>query len=195
MRECKKYQELLSEYLAEELSSDVREKLDQHLVTCAGCQAELQELKSTLEILEQDKKYSEVKITESDFLVGVRSKIEKRTRPSRFLVFRPKWMAVGLATVLVVLLAASLFKEDIAKLTQKDNVNLSTDEISGENLAEYELSQLLTPETDESLDQLYIQLAKDYYQNEDLTTLLADFSPSDFKTLENKIKNINLNIK
>ena len=195
MKECKKYQELLSEYLAEELSSDVREKLDQHLVTCASCQAELQELKSTLEILEQDKKYSEVKITESDFLVGVRSKIEKRTRPLRTLVFRPKWMAVGLAAVLVILLAASLFKKEISKLTKKDTTNLSSLQPSEETLAENELSQLLTPETDESLDQLYIQLAKDYYQNEDLTTILADFSFSDFETLENKIKNINLNIK
>ena len=109
MKECKNYQELLSEYLAEELSPDVREKLDQHLVTCSGCQAELQELKSTLEILDQEKKTSVTAISESEFLVGVRSKIEKRTRPSRFLVFRPKWMAVGLATVLVVLLAASAF--------------------------------------------------------------------------------------
>ena len=58
MRECKKYQELLPDYVAEELSSDVREKLDQHLVTCPGCQAELQQLKSTLEILEQEKKSS-----------------------------------------------------------------------------------------------------------------------------------------
>ena len=195
MRECKNYQALLSEYLAEELSSDVREKLDQHLVTCAGCQAELQELKSTLEILEQDKKYSEVKITESDFLVGVRSKIEKQRRPSRILLFRPKWMAVGLASVLVILLGWSLFKEDITSLTNKDTATLSSEEAAQENLSEYELSQLLTPETDESLDQLYIQLAKDYYQNEDLTTILADFSPSDFETLENKIKNINLNIK
>lgn len=195
MRECKKYQGYLSEYLAEELSSDVKEKLDQHLVTCPGCQGELQELKSTLEILDQEKKTSVSKISESEFLVGVRTKIEKRTRPSRILVFRPKWIGVSLATVLVILLAASLFKENISKLTKKDAVNLSSDEISGENLAEYELSQLLTPETDESLDQLYLQLAKDYYQNEDLTTILADFSSSDFETLENKIKNINLNIK
>src|SRR3970282_1170005 len=102
MKECKNYQELLSEYLAEELSSDVREKLDQHLVTCAGCQAELQELKSTLEMLDEQKKNSVREIPESEFLIGVRSKIEKRTPPSRILVFRPKWMAVGLASVLVI---------------------------------------------------------------------------------------------
>ncbi|EQB64284.1 MAG: hypothetical protein RBG1_1C00001G1863 [candidate division Zixibacteria bacterium RBG-1] len=195
MRECKKYQELLPDYVAEELSLDTREKLDQHLVTCPGCQAELQELKSTLAILEQDKKYSELKIAEPDFLVGVRSKIEKRTRPSRIAVFRPKWMAAGLAMVLVILLGWSLFKEDITSLTNKDTANLSSGEAAEENLAETELNQLLTPETDESLDQLYIQLAKDYYQNEDLVTVLSDFSQSDFETLENKMKNINLNIK
>lgn len=195
MKKCKNYQELLSEYLAEELSPDAREKLDQHLVTCSDCQAELQQLKSTLEILDQHKKTSVSEISESEFLVGVRSKIEKRTRPSRILVFRPKWMGISLATVLVILLGWSLFKEDIAGLTNKDTATLSSEEAAEENLAEYELSQLLSPETDESLDQLYIQLAKDYYQNEDLTTVLADFSPSDFETLENKIKNINLNIK
>ncbi len=196
MRECKKYQELLPEYLAEELSSDVREKVDQHVVTCSDCQAELQQLKSTLEILEREKKSPALEISESEFLVGVRSKIAKQTRPlAGRLVFRPKWIGVSLATVLVILLAASLFKEDIVKLTKKDTVNLSSDETSGENLAENQLYQLLTPETEESLDQLYLQLARDYYQNEDLATVLADFSQSDFETLENKIKNINLNIK
>lgn len=195
MRECKKYQELLSEYLAEELSPDVREKLDQHLVTCPGCQAELQQLKSTLEILDEQRKTSVSEISGSEFLLGVRSKIERQKRSAKFLVFRPKWMAVGLASVLVILLGWSLFKEDITRLTNKDAATLSSEEAAQENLAEYELSQLLTPETDESLDQLYIHLAKDYYQNEDLTTVLADFSPSDFETLEDKIKNINLNIK
>ena len=195
MRECKKYQELLPDYVAEELSPDIREKLDKHLVTCSDCQAELQQLKSTLEMLDEQKKISVREISESEFLVSVRSKIEKQRRPSRILVFRPKWMAVGLAAVLVVLLGWSLFKEDITRLTNKDTATLSSEEAAEENLAEYELNQLLTPETDESLDQLYIQLAKDYYQNEDLTTILADFSPSDFETLENKIKNINLNIK
>ncbi len=195
MRECKQYQKLLPDYVAEELSPDSKEKLDQHLVTCAGCQAELQELKSTLEMLDEQKKASVPEISESAFLAGVRSKIVQKKRPAGFLVFRPQWMAVGLASVLVILLGWSLFKEDIAKLTKKDTVNLSSEQTSEETLAENELSQLLTPETDESLDQLYIQLAKDYYQNEDLTTVLADFSPSDFETLENKIKNMNLNIK
>jgi len=195
MKECKSYQELFSEYLFEELSPDAKEKLDQHLVTCPECQAELQQLKATLEILDQDKKAAAVEISESEFLLGVRAKIEKQKQPTRVLVLRPKWAGVALASVLVIILAWSLFKADIAKLTQKEASNLSSEETFGENLTESELSQLLTPETEEDLDQLYIQLTKDYYQKEDLATVLADFSASDFETLENKIKNINLNIK
>jgi len=196
MKECRKYQNHLVDYLAGEVNSDFKTELDQHLVTCPGCQTELQQLKTTLEILDQEKKTSVSEISESEFLVRVRSKIEKHQRPvTARWIFRPKWLGVGLAAVLVILLAASLFKEEISRLTNKDTVTLSSEEVTQENLAEYGLNQLLTPETDESLDQLYIQLAKDYYQNEDLTTVLADFSPSDFETLENKIKNINLNIK
>ncbi|OGC76759.1 MAG: hypothetical protein A2145_01240 [candidate division Zixibacteria bacterium RBG_16_40_9] len=202
MKECKKYQELLSEYLTGELSSEFKEKLDQHLVTCPYCQAELQELKATFEILEQEKK-SAPAITELDFLVKVRTKIDKKQTSSVSPVFQPKWLGFSLAGVLVILLAWSLFRVDISHLTKKGTADTKTPPYdylgqTGQNetaLSEYELSQLLTPETEESLDRLYLQVAEDYYQKEDLVTVLADFSQSDFKILENRIKNINLNIK
>ncbi len=201
MRECKKYQEQLSEYLAGELGPESKEKLDQHLVTCPDCQAELQELKTFFEILEQEKK-SAPALAESDFLVKVRDKINQKQFSSVSPVFQPRWLGFGLVGVLIILLAWSLFRVDISHLTQRGTADTETssdylsqtapDETA---LTESELTQLMTPETEESLDQLYLQVAEDYYQKEDLGTVLAELSPSDFKILENKIKNINLNIK
>ncbi len=202
MRECKKYQEELSEYLAGELSGVSKEKLEQHLVTCPSCQAELQELKVTFDILEQEKKTAPA-LAEADFLASVLFKIEQKQPSLASSGFRLRWVGFGLAGVLVILLAWSLFQVDLSRLAKKGSADTQTqayDEFgqTGQDesdLTEAELTQLLTPETDQNLDQLYIQLEKDYYQKEDLATVLADLSQSDFKILETKMKNVNLEIK
>src|SRR5574341_142387 len=206
MKECKKYQEQFSEYLAGELSAESKEKLDQHLVTCSDCQTELQELKATFEILEQGKRPAPA-LAVADFLAQVRFKIEHKQPSLASPGFRLRWVGFGLAGVLVILLAWSLLNLDTSYLAQKNRANLeqpqenlSEDYLLGgdqndSNLTATELTQLLTPETDQNLDQLYLQLEKDYYQKEDLATFLADLSQSDFKILETKMKKINLNIK
>lgn len=51
--ECKHVQEMLADYLGEELNSSCRVAFESHLATCPQCQREVESLQTTLGCLEQ----------------------------------------------------------------------------------------------------------------------------------------------
>lgn len=92
-------EEKLSEYLSNELSSNEKARIEQHLAECSSCKEELEALKITISAV---KNLSRIEAP-SDLLVNVREKIEK-PRFSFLGLFRNKAMLLGSASIAVVLI-------------------------------------------------------------------------------------------
>jgi len=106
---CKKIKIKLVEYYESSLLPEESKLVQEHLEICPECQKELQGIKSTFELLKKESLYQPEEFYWTNFVAGVRSKIEKRTDTT--VVVIPKWKIAGAAVtfLFIIILGVSLF--------------------------------------------------------------------------------------
>lgn len=109
---CKNIRVKLVDYYENSLPHEERNLVQSHLEICPNCQKELQKIRSTFELLKTESVYEPDEAYWTNFVPGVRSKIEKDRGIT--LVPIPKLKIAGgiVSLVLVLLLGIFLFKED-----------------------------------------------------------------------------------
>lgn len=184
MRECTEFQQQLADYIEKRLSPDQEREIIEHLKDCPSCQHELKESEVAWAVLqkEQDRELSPA--FWANFAAEIRERIEKKK--SRGLAFKPAWVLAPAAAALVIFAAISLFEIDKQFLSQK----ASQPEGSLVWLETQPNQNLFAQELEQSLDNLTQEAQEIYWEDEDLTTLLAELNEEQFKILEEKVRNL-----
>ena len=109
---CKNIQAKLVDYYENALSLKERNLVQSHLEICSDCQKELQKIRSTFELLNNESSYEPDEAYWVNFVPGLRIKIEKGQRTT--LVPFPKLKIAGgiVSLALVLLLGVFLFRSD-----------------------------------------------------------------------------------
>lgn len=109
---CKNIQIKLVDYYEDSLSPEEKNLVQSHLEICPDCLKELQKIKSTFELLKNESSYKPDETYWTNFVPGVRSKIEKGQGATLVPIPRLKIAGGIVSLVLVLLLGIFLFKED-----------------------------------------------------------------------------------
>jgi hypothetical protein len=116
---CERIREQIPECLAGHLDKAAREKLVEHLESCAGCRAEVAELNAVwraMESLQSGKEETPEPAAKARFLevldayrAGMANSIEMPVRRARSFAARPAWMAAMAAGLLIAGIFAGRF--------------------------------------------------------------------------------------
>jgi len=109
---CKNIQVKLVDYYENSLPPEERKLVQSHLEICPDCQKELQKIRSTFELLENESAYEPDEAYWINFIPGVRLKIEKGQGTTLVPIPRLKIAGGIVSLALVLLLGIFLFKED-----------------------------------------------------------------------------------
>jgi len=109
---CKKIKLKLVDYYENSLSPEERKLIQAHLETCSNCQKEFQKIKSTFELLKTESPFEAEELYRTNFVSGVRSKIDKG-KETAVEIF-PKWKIAGafITFLFVIILGIFLFRID-----------------------------------------------------------------------------------
>jgi len=102
----------LVDYYENSLPPEERKLVQSHLEICPDCQKELQKIRSTFELLENESAYEPDEAYWINFIPGVRLKIEKGQGTTLVPIPRLKIAGGIVSLALVLLLGIFLFKED-----------------------------------------------------------------------------------
>ena len=114
---CKTVQQKLVDFMEQELPASEEEPVREHLKGCSACQAELNHLKATLQLLQQAQVTPPPLAFWTNYLVWVRQKIERRRGrlwSSRIIP------AIGLGAVLILVVALFSRQPKIVSTAQQD---------------------------------------------------------------------------
>ena len=100
------------DYYENSLPPEERKLVQSHLEICPDCQKELQKIRSTFELLENESAYEPDEAYWINFIPGVRLKIEKGQGTTLVPIPRLKIAGGIVSLALVLLLGIFLFKED-----------------------------------------------------------------------------------
>ncbi|OGV96753.1 hypothetical protein A2W24_03630 [Microgenomates group bacterium RBG_16_45_19] len=184
MRKCDQYQVKLIDFLKKELSQEEEKDLAGHLSECPTCQFELKKMENLLEALKEEQNVELSPTFWSSFPAQVRERIESQKKRAKG--FKPSWVLVPMATAAAIFMAVSLFKVDQQNLAKRMSGPEGTIVWLGgaTNLSEF------AAEAEEAVKDLDQAVEKEYWQNEDLSILLAELSDEEFNSLEEKVKNL-----
>jgi len=186
MKECEIYQQDLADYVNKKLSAQEEKGLLLHLADCLACQRELKEIEATLLLFQKEREEEHSEAFWAGFAAEVREKIQ--SKKEKVPIFKPGWVLIPVGILLVLFVAASLFKVDQRFLSQKERQ-------TGGRLVwlESQASQKsFDQELEQSLENLSQEVEKIYWQDEDIVTLLAELNEEQFQKLEEKVKKLNL---
>jgi len=109
---CKHIKIKLVDYFENSLSPEEKSLVQGHLDICPDCQRELQKIRSTFALLKNESQYEPEEAYWTNFVPGVRSKIEKDRRTT--LVPIPRFKIAGgvIGLTLVIMLGIFLFRAD-----------------------------------------------------------------------------------
>lgn len=182
MRACNQYRKRLTDYLRKLLPAEEEKELVGHLADCAECQQELKKMEGVLAVLQQEKGLDLPQTFWTEMSENINAEVEqvRAKRP----VFKLAWVLTPAAAVIVLFLAVNLFKVDQSNLAKKESLpegSLAWLEVPADsNHIEQELNQALA--------ELSQEVEEAYWEEEDLSTLLAELSEKQFKTLTEEIK-------
>ena len=150
---CKEIKRRLVEYYENSLLPEEKRLVQEHLELCLNCQRELENLSATFELLKKESLFEPEEHYWTNFVPGVRSKIEKGRETT--VVIIPKWRVAGgiITFFFILILGVFLLKQDrqaMFKSGEETHAYLSPTE--SENIVE-----LLYAEEDyeSSLDYLF----------------------------------------
>ena len=184
MRKCDQYQVKLIDFLKKKLSQEEEKDLAGHLSECPTCQFELKEMENLLEALKEEQNVELSPTFWSSFPAQVRERIESQKKRAKG--FKPSWVLVPMVTAAAIFMAVSLFKVDQQNLAKR----MSGPEGTMVWLESKPSQSQFAMELEEVAEDLNQVLEKEYWQNEDLSILLAELSDEEFNSLEEKVKNL-----
>lgn len=109
---CNNIQIKLVDYYENSLPSEEKNLVQGHLEICSNCKQELQKIRSTFELLNNESSYEPDEAYWLNFVPGVRAKIEKGQGITLVPIPRLKIAGGIISLALVLLLGIFLFKED-----------------------------------------------------------------------------------
>jgi hypothetical protein len=125
--DCKDIKELLYEFLTNRLNKELFQEVNEHLITCKRCQEDLQELRSTLSLLNEWKAPELSAGFRARVMEAIEERAERRHVPvfERIMnkVFRPYYLKLpleGLAVAAMVVFALTLHKSFISEIEKTD---------------------------------------------------------------------------
>lgn len=109
---CKEIKHRLVEYYENSLPPEERRLVQEHLDICSSCQKELENLSATFELLEKESLFEPEEHYWTNFVPGVRSKLEKGKKTTVVLI--PKWRIAGgiITFFFILILGVFLLKQD-----------------------------------------------------------------------------------
>jgi hypothetical protein len=109
---CKEIRHKLIDYYENSLLPEERRLVQEHLDVCLNCQRELEKLSATFELLKKESSFKPEEHYWTNFVPGVRSKIEKGRETT--VVIIPKWKIAGgiITFFLILILGVFLLKQD-----------------------------------------------------------------------------------
>ncbi|MBI3765528.1 MAG: zf-HC2 domain-containing protein [Ignavibacteriales bacterium] len=105
MMTCEQSRELFIEALYDELPIDVKREFDQHLVSCAKCATDFQNMKTTLKIMDQRSRTEPDQAYWNSYCDRLSSKIAEERDPSKKFTWRPARLpawAYGIAAMFLI---------------------------------------------------------------------------------------------
>jgi anti-sigma factor RsiW len=184
MKECDKHKIELVDFVRKKLSLEKEKDLAKHLAECPDCQRELKEIESAVEILKEEREIELSPSSWAGFPAQVRERIESQKKRAKG--FKPSWVLVPMATAAAIFMAVSLFKVDQQNLAKRMSGPEGTMVWLGGKTNQSEFAA----EVEEAVKDLNQVVEKEYWQNEDLSILLAELSDEEFNSLEEKVKNL-----
>jgi len=182
MRECEKYQNQLADYIRKILSPEEEKELARHLADCPDCQSEYREMEAVLEVLKEEKELELPPAFWGELAGSTGTKIDKKKE--RIPRFKPAWVLAPAAAITALFLAINLFQVDKGYLTKKESLPEGA-------LVWFESEATQTTfdqEINQTLAKMSQEIEKVYWEDEEIETLLAELSETEFQTLEEQVK-------
>lgn len=189
---CKKIKYKLIDYYENSLLPEERKLVEEHLDLCSGCQKELEKIKSTFELLKKESFFEPEEHYWTDFVPGVRAKIERGRETTAVLI--PKWKIAGgiITFFFILILGVFLLKEDwkvMLRSTEETYTYLSPTEdesmvelLYAEDEYESSLDYLFTDKEKRKLAMLEEELEEGYWNKGGKEKALEEL---DLEELEN----------
>ena len=199
---CKDVSPLLIEYQENSLGPEERGAVERHLRGCGRCRKEFEEIDKLYHLLAEESIPSPQESFWTNFLPGVRARIESKKKTSGLLIPKPR-LVLGVLTVLTVAIVSILMltsdEKSLVELPseQMEEVTLSPPEASSttKELAdilseegEVSLSIFLANGEEQQLDLIEGILEEDYLSQLSLNSVLGELDTEELKKLEKSIK-------
>jgi hypothetical protein len=204
---CKEVSQLLMDYNEGLLDGDRKRLLQAHLLDCAKCQKDLEEIKATFGLLSRGKISEPSESFWINFLPEVRQRIEKGKLRKPVRIFKSKLAFGFLSGLVVLIIGITLFLRDYrvkpeSQFTILDYslpssyASYATYDKLSELLAFYEDQEVirnsLFPEEENGLVLLGEAAEEEYWSKKDLEMIFSELSIDELKMLAEKIEKTNI---
>jgi len=196
---CKNMRSKLVEYYENTLSPEERKLIQDHLESCSNCQKELQKIGSTFEILRKESTFEPEELYWTNFVPGVRSRIDKGKEISVEIFPKRKIAGAFITFLFVIILGIFLFRIDqkvIFEAGEEAYTYLIPTE--DENIEKFIYTEgydgsyafLFTDTEKKKLTVLEEELEEDYWERAGREEAFRELDLEELKNLKNNLEKI-----